>query len=84
MGSAPGIPLVAAEPRVHAAVLGLIGATVGLRRAAARITVPVRFLLRCDDRLVARDAGLALFDAFAPPHTSSAVRGFSPWPGRRA
>ncbi|MGW6442380.1 alpha/beta hydrolase [Lentzea sp. NPDC055074] len=70
MGSALGIPLVAAEPRVRAAVFGLIGATEALVRAARRITVPVRFLLQCDDRLVARDAGLALFDAFATPHKS--------------
>ncbi|RDI31905.1 alpha/beta hydrolase [Lentzea flaviverrucosa] len=70
MGSALGIPLVAAEPRVRAAVFGLIGATGPLVRAAAAITVPVRFLLQCDDRLVARDAGLALFDAFAAPRKS--------------
>lgn len=65
MGSALGIPLVAAEPRVRSAVLGLIGATDALVRAAAAITVPVRFLLQWDDQLVPRDAGLALFDAFA-------------------
>jgi dienelactone hydrolase len=56
MGSAIGIPLVAAEPRVRAAVLGLIGATDALVRAAAAITVPVRFLLQWDDRLIPRDA----------------------------
>ncbi|WP_439658158.1 alpha/beta hydrolase [Lentzea sp. HUAS TT2] len=70
MGSAIGIPLVAAEPRVRAAVFGLVGATEGLVLAAARITVPVRFLLQWDDQLVARDAGLALFDAFTTPHKS--------------
>lgn len=65
MGSALGIPLVAAEPRVRAAVLGLIGATGPLVGAAAAITVPVRFLLQWDDQLIPRDAGLAMFDAFA-------------------
>ncbi|GHH41882.1 alpha/beta hydrolase [Lentzea cavernae] len=70
MGAAIGIPLVAAEPRVHAAVFGLIGATNALVAAAASITVPVRFLLQWDDRLVARDAGLALFDAFATARKS--------------
>ncbi|MFD4636621.1 alpha/beta hydrolase [Lentzea sp. NPDC058436] len=70
MGSAIGIPLVAAEPRVDAAVFGLIGATDALVAAAAAITVPVRFLLQWDDRLVPRDAGLALFDAFAAPRRS--------------
>ncbi|MDX8055441.1 alpha/beta hydrolase [Lentzea sp. BCCO 10_0798] len=70
MGSAIGIPLVAAEPRVRAAVLGLIGATDALVRAAAAITVPVRFLLQWDDRLIPRGAGLVLFDAFATRHKS--------------
>lgn len=64
MGSAIGIPLVAAEPRVGAAIFGLVGRTDGLARAAADVTVPLRFLLQWDDRLVAREAGLAMFDAF--------------------
>ncbi|SDP67617.1 alpha/beta hydrolase [Lentzea jiangxiensis] len=63
MGSAAGIALVASEKRMRAAVFGLIGVTAGLASAAARVTVPVRFLLQWDDRLVARDAGLAMFDA---------------------
>ncbi|MDX8148482.1 alpha/beta hydrolase [Lentzea sp. BCCO 10_0061] len=65
MGAAIGIPLAAAEPRVRTAVFGLIGATEPLTEAAARITASVRFLLQWDDQLIARDAGLALFDAFA-------------------
>lgn len=68
MGSAIGIPLVAAEPRVRAAVFGLVGASPSLTEAAAQVTVPVRFLLQWDDQLIARDAGLALFDAFATRH----------------
>ncbi|MFD4668420.1 alpha/beta hydrolase [Lentzea sp. NPDC058450] len=67
MGSALGIPLTAAEPRVRSAVFGLIGATDHLTAAAASITVPVRFLLQWDDQLIARPAGLALFDALATP-----------------
>jgi dienelactone hydrolase len=63
MGSGLGIPFVAAEPRVGAAVLGLAGA-LGLAGTAARITVPVRFLMQWDDQWVPRDQGLALFDAF--------------------
>ncbi|HEX7308776.1 alpha/beta hydrolase [Lentzea sp.] len=70
LGSAVGIPLVAAEPRVSAAVFGLVGATDALAHAAASITVPVRFLLQWHDRLIPRDAGLALFDAFASPRKS--------------
>ncbi|MEU1882968.1 alpha/beta hydrolase [Streptosporangium sp. NPDC020072] len=66
MGCGLGIPLVAAEPRIRAAVLGLLG-VYGLAEEAARVTVPVRFLMQWDDRLVPRDQGLALFDALASP-----------------
>jgi dienelactone hydrolase len=64
LGSAIGIPLVAAEPRITAAVLGLAG-HASLREPAGRVTVPVQFLLQWDDELIPRDSGLALFDAFA-------------------
>jgi dienelactone hydrolase len=62
LGTAIGVPLVAAEPRIGAAVLGLMGAAT-LAEPAARITVPVEFHLQWDDELVPRDDGLALFDA---------------------
>jgi dienelactone hydrolase len=62
MGCGLGVPLLAAEPRVQAAVLGLLGVH-GLAETAARITVPVQFLLQWDDDLVPRAQGLALFDA---------------------
>jgi fermentation-respiration switch protein FrsA (DUF1100 family) len=52
------------EPRVRAAVLGLGGAEVSAG-AAARITVPVEFLVQWDDERVPRTEGLALFDALA-------------------
>ncbi|GAA5191448.1 hypothetical protein GCM10023322_48860 [Rugosimonospora acidiphila] len=64
MGCGLGVPLVAAEPRIRAAVLGLLGVH-GLAATAAQITVPVRFLLQWDDERVPRDQGLALFDALA-------------------
>jgi dienelactone hydrolase len=64
MGCGLGVPFVAAEPRVRAAVLGLNGAETSAE-AAARITVPVEFLVQWDDRLVPRTASLALFDLFA-------------------
>jgi hypothetical protein len=64
LGSAIGVPLVAAEARITAAVLGLVGHP-WLAAAAARITVPVEFLLQWDDELLPREGGLALFDAFA-------------------
>lgn len=64
MGSGIGIRLAAAEPRITAAVFGLAGGDA-LAEAAARVTAPVQFLLQWDDEMVSRDAGLALFDAFA-------------------
>jgi dienelactone hydrolase len=64
LGCGLGVPFVAAEPRVRAAVFGLGGA-LGLGQAAARITVPVEFLVQWDDERVPRDQSLALFDAFA-------------------
>lgn len=66
MGCGLGVPLVAAEPRIGAAVIGLLGVT-GLSETAAKITVPVRFLLQWDDTRVRRDQALALFDALGSP-----------------
>ena len=62
LGSALGVPLVAAEPRISAAVLGLMGYET-LAEAAAQITVPVEFVLQWDDEIVPRESALALFDA---------------------
>jgi len=62
LGCGLGVPFVAAEPRVRAAVLGLGGALVSAG-AAARITVPVEFLVQWDDERVPRAQSLALFDA---------------------
>ena len=63
MGSATGVPLAAAEPRITAAVFGLAGHET-LAEAASRVTIPVEFLLQWDDELIPRESGLALFDAF--------------------
>ena len=62
LGSAIGVPLVAAERRIKAAVLGLMGHET-LTEPASRITVPVEFVLQWDDEIVPRESGLALFDA---------------------
>jgi pimeloyl-ACP methyl ester carboxylesterase len=68
MGGAIGIPLVANEPRIKAAVLGLAGLLPGseaLAQAARRIKIPIEFVLQWDDELVSREASLALFEAFS-------------------
>jgi dienelactone hydrolase len=68
MGTGIGLRFVASEPRVKAAVLGLAGLGIGMggaefETAARSLRVPILFLLQWDDELIARDAGLALFDA---------------------
>ncbi|GAA3039177.1 MULTISPECIES: alpha/beta hydrolase [unclassified Kitasatospora] len=62
LGSAIGIPLAAAEPRVAVAVFGLTGHP-SQTEAAERVGVPVEFLLQWDDELVLREGALALFGA---------------------
>lgn len=62
MGGGLGVPFVAAEPRVRAAVLGLAGSP-GLAGTAARITVPVEFLVQWDDERIPRAQSLAVFEA---------------------
>ena len=64
LGCGLGVPFVAAESRVRAAVLGL-GGILAKAEAAGRITVPVEFLVQWDDERVPRDQSLALFDALA-------------------
>ncbi|NEA43129.1 alpha/beta hydrolase [Streptomyces sp. SID11385] len=63
LGTAIGVPLVAAEPRIRAAVLGLHWPDA-LTEAARRITVPVEYVVQWDDERIPRAACLALFDAF--------------------
>ncbi len=66
MGCAFGMPLVASEPRIAAAVLGLFGLRDGNEaqlQTARAITIPVLFLYQSDDELMTRESGLALWDA---------------------
>jgi dienelactone hydrolase len=70
LGARYGVPLVAAEPRITAAVLGLWGYAAAtdppsVAEAARQITIPLVFLLQWDDELYPREGGLALFDLLA-------------------
>ena len=64
MGTAIGVPLVAIEPRITAAVFGQHWPDV-LAEKAKQITIPIEFDMQWDDEHIPRQAGLALFDAFS-------------------
>ncbi|MEV6333922.1 alpha/beta hydrolase [Nocardia vinacea] len=65
LASAIGLPLTAIDSRITAAVFGGVFVYDALTEAAGRITIPIEFLLPWDDEEIARETGLALFDAFA-------------------
>jgi pimeloyl-ACP methyl ester carboxylesterase len=69
MGTAIGVPFVADEPRITAAVFGLHWPDA-LAEFAKRITIPVEFDMQWDDEHIDRQAGFALFDAFASKEKS--------------
>ncbi len=72
MGTMFGIPFVAAEPRIRAAVLGLCGLSGAsddraylserLAADAPHVRCPTLFLMQWDDELFDREGVLALFD----------------------
>ncbi|MEY9926833.1 pimeloyl-ACP methyl ester carboxylesterase [Catenulispora sp. GP43] len=64
MGTATGVPFVASDDRITAAVFGQHWPDF-LVEPARRITVPIEFDLQWDDEHLPRAAGLELFDAFA-------------------
>jgi len=64
-GTTFGLPLVASEPRIGAAVLGLNSAVPLMLAYAPRVTCPVLYTMNLDDHFMSRDSGLALFDALA-------------------
>ena len=68
MGTHIGLPFVAGEPRISAAVLGLAGlhnrpGAEEFEQAARSLRIPVLFVFQWDDELMSRESGLALFDA---------------------
>jgi pimeloyl-ACP methyl ester carboxylesterase len=73
LGGMTGLLLAAAEPRITAAVCGLVGIGDPMRvleQAARRITIPLRFVAQWDDQLVPWDSSRALFEALASPAKS--------------
>ena len=66
MGTMMGVPLIAAEPRVQAAVLGLMGVWGPNRERllsdSPNVRCPIRFLAQWDDEVVPRATALELFD----------------------
>jgi dienelactone hydrolase len=64
MGTAIGVPFVSVEPRITAAVFGLHWPDA-LAEKAKMIAIPIEFDMQWDDEHIPREAGLALFDAFA-------------------
>jgi dienelactone hydrolase len=80
MGTAIGVPFLAAEPRVKCAILGLAGLRPGaeaFEKAARSLTIPILFLFQWHDEVASREGGLALYDAFGSAEKSMHIN-----PGR--
>ncbi len=73
MGTAIGVPFVAAEPRIRCAVFGLAGLRPGAMEfaaAAASIRIPIEFAFQWSDPVAPLEHGLALFEAFGAKEKS--------------
>jgi pimeloyl-ACP methyl ester carboxylesterase len=67
MGTAIGVPFLAAEARIKCAVLGLAGLrpnAEAFEAAAKTITIPLEFVFQWEDAVAPREHGIALFNAF--------------------
>ena len=71
MGTRFGVPVVAADSRIKAAILGLFGlfdkgltADSGFGKAAASIEIPLMFVFQRADELMKLQNGIDLYDAF--------------------
>jgi pimeloyl-ACP methyl ester carboxylesterase len=67
MGTAIGVPFVAQQPKITAAVFGLAGLRPNapeFEAAAGKISIPLEFVFQWDDAVAPREHGIALFNAF--------------------
>jgi len=67
MGTAIGVPFVAQQPKITAAVFGLAGLrpnATEFEAAAKAIKIPVEFVFQWEDAVADREHGIALFNAF--------------------
>jgi pimeloyl-ACP methyl ester carboxylesterase len=71
MGTILGLPVVAAEPRISVAVLGLMGIAgptkTRLAHDAALVRCPVLFLVQWDDELFPKDRAFEMFSELSSP-----------------
>lgn len=77
MGTAYGLPLLAEEPRIRAAVIGMWGTSrVNSERLvddARKVRCPTLFSMQWDDELFTREGQFRIFDALATPRKSLSI-----------
>jgi cephalosporin-C deacetylase-like acetyl esterase len=77
MGTAYGLPLLAREERIRAAVIGMWGTSrVNSERLvddARRVHCPTMFSLQWDDELFTREGQFRIFDALATPRKHMSI-----------